>query len=685
MISMPAVSFSAASLASLPNAKRTAFLESLSDAEAATLLYDWEFWARPEQAQPPGDWLLWLILAGRGWGKTRTGAETTRRWVQECPLVNLIGATADDARDIMIEGESGILAICPQRERPRYVKSDRKLTWPNGATSLIFTADEPDRLRGKQHMRLWCFVAGTLVTTPNGAVPIEMLRAGDRVSTRRGARVILAAGARTAEVGTVAFSNGARLTGTAQHPVLTLHGPTSLAMLRAGDEVCAGERQPTATWRRTSEAGKSTSIDGSGSKPTAQSQRAIISTIGMGIAETTVSRTSSCSCQTPTMSCTTLHPQSTQPPAQYAASPLSGGSSVAGHCASTANTVRLKRNGSGLAAVLSAAGRSTPGEATSVASVVSTWVPAGKAIVYNLTVEDAPEYYANGILVHNCDEIASWRYPESWDQAMFGLRLGPKPRVIATTTPRPTPLIKRLKAAATTVTTRGSTYDNRANLAASFYTQIVARYEGTRLGRQELNAELLEDNPDALWSRALLDQHRVTKQPELVRIVVAIDPAATTTGDETGIVVAGKGVDGHLYVLDDRSLQGSPKAWASAAIAAYHGWRADRIVAETNNGGEMVEATLRMVDSNIPYTAVHASRGKVVRAEPISALYEQGKAHHLGVFAALEDQLCEWVPGDRDSPDRLDALVWAGTELVIDEMPVQGIYVYDQRVEISPF
>jgi phage terminase large subunit-like protein len=161
----------------------------------------------------------------------------------------------------------------------------------------------------------------------------------------------------------------------------------------------------------------------------------------------------------------------------------------------------------------------------------------------------------------------------------------------------------------------------------------------------------------------------------MVRIVVAIDPAVTSTGDETGIIVAGKGIDGHLYVLDDRSSQGTPKAWASAAIAAYHGWKADRIVAETNNGGEMVEATLRMVDANVPYTAVHASRGKAVRAEPISALYEQGRAHHLGVFAALEDQLCEWAPGDKDSPDRLDALVWAGTALGIGYSADGGIHV----------
>ena len=382
--------------------------------------YRWGLHARPEQALPGGDWLVWLILAGRGWGKTRTGAETVRQWVRDAPLVNLIGATADDARDIMIEGESGLLSICSPSERPRYVKSARKLEWPNGAQSLVFTADEPDRLRGKQHQKLWA------------------------------------------------------------------------------------------------------------------------------------------------------------------------------------------------------------------------------------------------------DEMASWRYPEAWNQALLGLRLGSRPQAVVTTTPRPTPLVKALLVSPTTVVSRGSTFDNRANLAAGFFEQIVSQYEGTRLGRQEVHAEILDDNPGALWKREELDAHRVSRVPELARVVVAIDPAVSSgpESDETGIVVVGKGADDELYVLDDVSMSGSPMQWASAAIAAFHRHKADRIVGEVNNGGDMIEATLRTVERGIPYRAVHATRGKQLRAEPVAALYEQGRAHHVGFYDSLEDQMCQWEPGARWSPDRLDALVWAATELM---------------------
>jgi phage terminase large subunit-like protein len=384
------------------------------------LYYDWKFWARDSQLLPPGDWQYWLIKAGRGFGKTRTGAETVREWVKTCRFVNLIGATKDDARDIMVEGESGILAICPKGERPTFIGNKNQLRWQNGAISLVFSADEPERLRGKQHEKLWA------------------------------------------------------------------------------------------------------------------------------------------------------------------------------------------------------------------------------------------------------DELAAWRYPEAWDQAMLGLRLGRNPQAVITTTPRPSAIIKALVADKHTIMTGGSTYENRVNLAGSFLDKIVTKYEGTRLGRQELNAEILEDNPGALWKRDELDKHRLLKAPDLVRVVVAIDPSATAEGDEAGIIVAGVADDGQGYVLDDLSLQASPHVWASAAVVGYGKHKADRIVAETNNGGEMVELTLRTVDPSIPYTAVHASRGKQTRAEPVAALYEQGKVHHLGAYPQLEDELCEWVPG-MPSPNRMDALVWALTDLMLGD------------------
>jgi phage terminase large subunit-like protein len=287
---------------------------------------------------------------------------------------------------------------------------------------------------------------------------------------------------------------------------------------------------------------------------------------------------------------------------------------------------------------------------------------------------------------------------------MFGLRLGPDPRVVVTTTPKPIKIIRELIADPTTVITRGSTYDNRFNLPAAFLAQIVKKYEGTRLGRQELNAELLDDVPGALWTRALIEAARPPigfVLPDLVRVVVAIDPAVSSgeDADETGIIVAGKDAQGRGYVLADLSGHYTPIEWARIAVAAYKGHGADRVVAETNNGGEMVEATLRVVDDNIAYSAVHATRGKIVRAEPVAALYEQGRIKHMAALPTLEDQMCEFTPdldrsrpkrdstnpasagrgGAHSSPDRADALVWAFTELLVEEIASWGIYETARR------
>lgn len=407
--------YSASWLASQPQATKDKFVASLSDAELLHLQYDWQFWARDKQTLPEQPFFIWLILAGRGFGKTRTGAETVRAWVRSNRFVNLIGATADDARDIMIEGESGILAICPNDERPQYVASKRRLEWPNGAISLIFTADEPERLRGKQHYKLWA------------------------------------------------------------------------------------------------------------------------------------------------------------------------------------------------------------------------------------------------------DELASWRYPESWDQAMMGLRLGNEPQGIVTTTPKPTKLVLDLVNDKQNVITTGTTYENKANLAAGFFDYVIKKYEGTRLGLQELEAKLLTDNPGALWKREQIDNNRVRIYPDLTRVVVGVDPTASAGGDEAGIITAGMEGD-HYYTLADDSRQGTPQEWATAAVTAYHRHKADCIVAEKNNGGDMVEAVIKQVDPNVNVKLVWASRGKVTRAEPIAAIAEQGRDHHVGYFPELEDELCMWTQGE-SSPNRLDAKVWALTEL----------------------
>jgi len=277
-----------------------------------------------------------------------------------------------------------------------------------------------------------------------------------------------------------------------------------------------------------------------------------------------------------------------------------------------------------------------------------------------------------------CDELAKWRYADAaWDMLQFGLRLGERPRQMVTTTPRPIPLIKRLIEDAgagkggATVVTRMKTADNETNLAPSFLKTVVGRYHGTRLGRQELEAELIEDRPDALFRRALIDRHRVSGGPELARIVVAVDPPAGSSKGSAacGIVAAGMSADGSLYVLADETLAAAkPQAWAARAVSLYHRLQADRLVAEVNQGGDMVAAVIGEVDPAVPVKPVHARRGKWLRAEPVAALYEQGRVHHVGTLPALEDEMCDFaVTGlsDGRSPDRLDALVWALSELAL--------------------
>ena len=263
------------------------------------------------------------------------------------------------------------------------------------------------------------------------------------------------------------------------------------------------------------------------------------------------------------------------------------------------------------------------------------------------------------------DELAAFKYPDAWDQYQFGLRLGDFPQTIVTTTPRPTKLIKDLIAREGVRVVRGSTFDNAKNLAPSALIELKARYENTRLGRQELYGEILDNVEGALWTREMIESARVTEAPPLVRVVVAIDPAVTSssTSDETGIVCAGVSSAGEYYILDDKSLRASPDKWARQAVNLYHEHKADKIVAETNNGGDMVIMLLKQVDAGIATKKVTATRGKQLRAEPISSLYEQGKVHHIGYFPELESQMCEWTPLSNESPDRLDALVWALTEL----------------------
>jgi phage terminase large subunit-like protein len=555
----------------------------LTPEHAYRILYDWQVWARPTmrrpdgtytgQLPPPGSWRVWLFLAGRGAGKTRAGAEWVRAEVESGRRgrLALIGPTAADVRDVMVDGESGIRTISPAETRPVYQPTRRRLYWPhNGATALLYSAEEPDRLRGPQHDGGWCdelcLVAGTRIATEHGERPIEQVRAGDRVWTRAGLRRVRHAwcSSPSASVWELRTADGRTLVGTASHPIwVGGRGFVPLHTVSCGDTLTLWDR----------EAGSPTTIH-------------------------TPDLNASARCAVPL---------------------------VDGH-------------------------------------VVSVRPLTQRAAVYNLEVAGEHEYFANGILTHNC----AWAYPETFDMFLFGLRLGDDPRAVVTTTPRPTAIIRELVTLPTTVLTRGTTYENAVNLAPSFLDQIVAKYQGTRLGRQELLAEILTDTPGALWKRDQVDALRVRQAPPLRRIVVAVDPEASSGegAAETGIIVAGLGEDGHGYVLDDRTIRGTPDTWASAAVTAYHTWHADRLCAEINNGGEMVGYTIRTVDPSISYKTLHASRGKAARAEPVAALYEQGKVHHVGYFEALEEQLVSWVPGDT-SPDRLDALVWALTELML--------------------
>lgn len=440
----------ATNLATQPIEDRNAFLEKLSPNALAAMPYLWSIWARPDgQLPPPGDWTSWLILGGRGSGKTRAGAEWVRAEIEgSTPLAKgkrrrlaLVAETADQARDVMVLGESGLLAVTPPDRRPTFNLTRRHLEWPNGAEAWLFSASDPESLRGPQFDGAWC------------------------------------------------------------------------------------------------------------------------------------------------------------------------------------------------------------------------------------------------------DELAKWRKTApAWDMLQFGLRLGPHPQQVITTTPRPNPVLIALMEDPTTVITRSPTQANVANLAPGFIARMKARYGGRALGRQELDGELLLEMPGALWPNDLIEASHTTALPDLDRIIVAVDPPVTgrISSDACGIIVAGRvaapdSENAAAIVLADWSVGGkSPRSWAERAITAYRHHNADRLVAEVNQGGDMVEEIIRQVDPDIAFRAVRATRGKVLRAEPVAALYEQGRVRHLltpqtagqtGGLAKLEDQMrafgAERFTGNTRSPDRVDALVWAITELLL--------------------
>lgn len=436
-------------LASLSAEERAEALEGFSDDEVEKLLWDWRANARPNQILPDGDWLFWLLLAGRGFGKTRTGAEGVREWAENPhERILMIAPTAADVRDVMIEGPSGLMSCYPPNQKPVYLPTRHLVLFPSGAIGITRSADEPERLRGPQFTKFWA------------------------------------------------------------------------------------------------------------------------------------------------------------------------------------------------------------------------------------------------------DELCAWRFvKEAWDQIMFGFRLpGKKLQGLITTTPKPIQVLKDIIAETSTVVTRGSSYDNSVNLSETYYRKVIKPYEGTRLGRQEINAEILDDVPGALWKRDLIEATRLNSITDviwerLIRIVVAIDPAVTANegSDETGIIVAGLAISGHVVIIDDLSLKDTPLAWAKVAVKAYDDRKADRIVGEKNKGGLLVQGIINAVAPSAAFRSVTATRGKAMRAEPAAALYEQRRVHHVGCFPELEDQMCNYVPGvSTGSPDRLDALVWALYDLVIEPEQMVMSQQFMEPVEISP-
>lgn len=313
------------------------------------------------------------------------------------------------------------------------------------------------------------------------------------------------------------------------------------------------------------------------------------------------------------------------------------------------------------------------------------WPNGAEALGYNGTEPDqlrGPEFDTAWV-----DELAKYRYArELWDMLQFTMRRGDDPRVLATTTPRPIPVLREIMANPSTEITRGSTMENKDNLAEAFIAAVVDKYAGTRLGRQELDGEILDDVPGALWTRAMIDRTYCDDLPEMVRVVVAIDPSGTNgadDGDEVGIVVAGRGIDGRGYVIEDLTCKLSPDAWARRAIEAYYRHKADRLVAERNFGGAMVQSVVRTADRNVSFKEVTASRGKSARAEPIAALYEQGRVSHVRGLSDLEDQMTLMTMAGyagEGSPDRVDALVWALTEAMLSHQSDRG----PQQLEVIP-
>jgi len=659
--------------ANLPRDVQQDLLSRLSPQALAELSVFWPFLARENQRLPEGtDWNHWLILAGRGFGKTRTGAETSLLWAMNNPgcRIAYVGPTAADVRDTMITGDSGLL-FCADNAKisAKYQPSNRIVRFENGSLIKTFSAEEPERLRGPQHH---CFIAGTLIETDRGERPVETLNQGDKVWTRQGLRPIAKVLSRSTELAKLELSNGTTLVGSLDHPFYTGRGWVPLQYLRDDDNVyvCSdGDKISKGTLLPTHNAVRYTGIDGYGNKNLDQSLMDTISTTKTIKKETIDSKILK---QFPLQSTESSIDIKDQQLVKTVERTFTLSERV--ECLNTVQApveVELQ-NGIGQNPRENASGVEKYSQAALVPIAVrhvSILGVVGK--VYNLTVQEIPEYFANGVLVHNCywvDELCAMpRAQEMWDMLMMGFRLGQHPQGVITTTPKSTELLRELIKDPSVVVTRGSTYENSDNLAPAFREMLKKKYEGTRIGQQELYAEILEDASGALWNREMLANCRQDSSPDSMFICIGVDPAVSSTdkSDLTGIIVCGMS-DQKFYVLEDLSGRYKPAEWSALLKATVAKYKADLIVAEVNQGGDMVKELLvqEWGTEDIPFQAVRASQGKRARAEPISMLYEQNKVFHVGDLEFLEIELCTWDPLESNfSPDRLDALVWALTEL----------------------
>lgn len=688
-------------LRSLPEEEGAAILDAMTPEELQWFSYDfYGCWAHPYQQPPEGHWSTWVLFGGRGSGKSRAGAEWIKERVKQgARTIALVGRTKRDVREVMVKA---LLSdqLYPDGERPVYNPSLSKLTWPNGAIAYLYSADEPDQMRGPQHDTAWCVSGDTLILMADGTErPIKEVLVGDMVQTRSGPRRVQKSTQThpSAPLWELRASDGRTLIGTANHPIWVNGQFVPLCDVPTGGIMWACQKPLSTTATVISTTAKTIIATLAANYSTAlcglwnagRSLRAMWSTISTVI-NSTIAWTTLNSCYGAIMS------DSTVKSAGRLGTPPTDPSRL-NKAGQTANRARLRASTAARSSVQPLPLLS--GVVTNVESppviTVSAVRPLGQiGAVYNLLVGGDHEYFANGLLTHNCDELAAWRRPDAWDQLQFGMRVPApvtaygesqglhgflQPQTIATTTPKRVEFFRNVLKSHGVVTTGGSTYANRANLSEHFIQHITTQYGGTRLGQQEIHGVMLDDNPDALWQYSTIEKYRMGIQgrpfvrDSLIRIVIGVDPEAASGEDsaETGIIVAGRTRSRHLYVLEDCTVHGTPDQWGRAVVEAYHRWSADLIVGEVNNGGDMVGHVILTADPRANFKPVRASRGKVVRAEPVSAIYEQGRGHHVGYLPELESQITSWMPGEK-SPDRMDALVWAATELLITDGMYNG-------------